>query len=133
VKTVYRYLVKKFVGPFVLTFIFALIIFLMQFLWLYVDELVGKGLEIHLILELLFYASAGFVSSSAPLAILLSSLMTFGSMGEHYELVALKSAGISLSKLMIPLSIFSIFIGIISFVFSNHIAPRSFVQYKHLF
>jgi len=120
-------------GPFVLTFAFALVIFLMQFLWLYVDELVGKGLEIHLILELLLYASAGFVASSAPLAILLSSLMTFGSMGEHYELVALKSAGIPISKLMISLSVFTIFIGIISFIFSNDIAPRAFLQHKNLF
>ena len=131
-KIVYKYLIKKFVGPFLLTFFFTLVIFLMQFLWLYVDELVGKGLEIHLILELLFYASVGFVASSASLAILLSSLMTFGTMGEHYELIALKSAGISISRLMIPLSVFCIVIGIISFVFSNHIAPRSFIQYKHL-
>ena len=132
-KVVYKYLIKKFVGPFALTFLFTLVIFLMQFLWLYVDELVGKGLEIHLILEFLFYASAGFVASSTPLAILLSSLMTFGAMGEHYELVALKSAGIPISKLMLSLSVFSIFIGIVSFVFSNHIAPRSYLQHKHLF
>ena len=125
-------MIKKFVGPFILTFAFALVIFLMQFLWLYVDELVGKGLEIYLILKLLFYASAGFVASAAPLAILLSSLMTFGSLGEHYELVALKAAGIPVSKLMIPLSVFTIFIGIISFVFSNNIAPRSYLQYKNL-
>ena len=131
-KIIYKYLIRKFVGPFALTFAFTLVIFLMQFLWLYVDELVGKGLEIHLVLELLFYASAGFVASSTPLAILLSSLMTFGYMGEHYELVALKSAGISISKLMLPLSVFTIFIGIVSFVFSNNIAPRSYLRYKNL-
>ena len=125
-------MIKKFVGPFILTFAFALVIFLMQFLWLYIDELVGKGLEIYLILELLLYASAGFVSSSAPLAILLSALMTFGSMGEHYELVALKSAGIPINKLMISLSAFAIFIGVISFVFSNNIAPRAYLQYRNL-
>lgn len=127
-----RYLIKKFVGPFLLTFIFAMVIFLMQFLWLYVDEMVGKGLEIHLILELLFYASANFVSSSAALAILLSSLMTFGSLGEHYELVALKSAGIPISRLMISLSFFAILIGIASFWFSNNVAPKSFIKFKSL-
>ena len=131
-KIVYKYLIKKFVGPFALTFSFSLVIFLMQFLWLYVDELVGKGLEIYIILQFLFYASASFVASSASLGILLSSLMTFGAMGEHYELVALKSAGISITTLMIPLSVFTIFIGIISFVFSDSVAPRSFLKQKNL-
>lgn len=131
-KIINRYLIKKFIGPFLLTFVFVMVIFLMQFLWLYVDEMVGKGLEISLILELLFYASANFVSSSSGLAILLASLMTFGSMGEHYELVAFKSAGIPISRLMFSLSIFALFIGIISFWFSDNVAPKAFIKSKSL-
>ena len=81
-------MVKKFVSPFFLTFFLALLIIDMQFLWKYVDDLVGKGLEWYLILELLFYVSATFVTLALALAVLLSSLMTFGNLGEKYEIVA---------------------------------------------
>ena len=106
-----------------MTFFIALFIILMQFLWKYVDDLVGKGLEWHIILRLLFYASATFVPLALPLAILLSSLMTFGNLGEHFELVALKSSGISLQKFMMPLIILVIFISLSAFYFSNNILP----------
>lgn len=95
----------------------------MQFLWKYVDEMVGKGLEWYLILKLLFYASATFVPLALPLSILLSSLMTFGNLGERYELVAMKSAGISLWKIMTPLIFISTLISIFAFFFSNNILP----------
>ncbi len=104
----------------------------MQFLWKYVDELVGKGLEIHLILELLLFASATFVSMAAPLAVLLSSLMTFGSLGERYEIVALKSAGIPISKLMIPLALLSVVIAGGSFWFSNNVSPKAYIKMRTL-
>jgi len=106
-----------------MTFFIALFIILMQFLWKYVDDLVGKGLEWHVILQLLFYASATFVPLALPLAILLSSLMTFGNMGEHFELVALKSSGISLQKFMRPLIIMVVVICLLAFFFSNYILP----------
>lgn len=95
----------------------------MQFLWKYVDELVGKGLEWYLILQLLFYASATFVPLAIPLSILLSSLMTFGNLGERNELVAMKSAGISLRKIMLPLIVLSFMISIFAFFFANNIQP----------
>ena len=79
-----------------MTFFISVFVLLMQFLWKYIDDLVGKGLELSVLSELLFYASATFVPMALPLAILLSSLMTFGNLGEYYELVALKSAGVSL-------------------------------------
>lgn len=104
----------------------------MQFLWVYVDELVGKGLEIKYILRLLFYASATMVSMAAPLAVLLSSLMTFGGLGEHYELVALKASGIPISKLMAPIALFCILIGIGSFWFSNAVTPQAWMKMKSL-
>ncbi|MDR1112942.1 MAG: LptF/LptG family permease, partial [Bacteroidales bacterium] len=85
-KIIYRYLIKKFLAPFVLSFFFAVFILLMQWLWKYVDDLVGKGLEIRYILKLLVYASSTMVPMAIPLAVLLSSLMTFGNLGERYEI-----------------------------------------------
>ncbi|MDR1757644.1 MAG: LptF/LptG family permease [Bacteroidales bacterium] len=132
-KIVYRYFIKKFMGPFVITFFFALVILLMQFLWLYVDDLVGKGLEIKLILELLLYASATMVAMAAPLAVLLASLMTFGSLGEHYELVALKSAGISIHRLMLPVALLALLIGVSAFFFTDKVSPKAWYKMKSLF
>ena len=131
-KIIYRYLFKKFLGPFALTFFFALFILLMQYLWKYVDDLVGKGLEISIILELLFYASATFVSLAAPLAVLLSSLMTFGSLGEQYEIIAIKSAGISIKKLISSLTLVSIIIAVGAFWFSDQVAPKAHLKVKSL-
>ena len=131
-KIIYRYLFKKFLGPFALTFFFALFILLMQFLWKYVDDLVGKGLEIAIVLEFLFYASATFVSLAAPLAILLSSLMTFGSLGERYEIIAMKSAGIPIKKLIFALSLFVFFIACSSFWFSDNVAPKAYFKMRSL-
>ena len=131
-KIIYRYLIKNFLGPFVLTCFFADFILLMQWLWKYVDDLVGKGLEIKYILELLFYASATMMPMAVPLAMLLSSLMTFGNLGERYEIVAMKSAGISIKKLMIPLAMVAFVIACFSFAFSNWLVPKSYVKMKSL-
>ncbi len=95
----------------------------MQFLWKYIEDLVGKGLDWTIIAELLLYSSAGLVPMALPLAILLSSIMIFGNLGEHYELVALKSAGISLQRIMYPLIIVSIIISAGAFFFSNNVLP----------
>lgn len=95
----------------------------MQFLWKWIDDLVGKGLEINEISELLFFASVRFVPLSLPISMLLASVMTFGALGEKSELVAMKSAGMSLRKIMNPLIVFVIFISIGSFLFSNYVMP----------
>jgi len=113
-------MLKSYLGPFLLTFFITIFILLMQFLWKYVDDLVGKGLEWTVILRLIYYASATFVPLALPLAVLLSSLMTFGNLGEHYELVAIKSSGISLQKAMQPLTILAVVISISAFLFSNY-------------
>ncbi len=118
-----RLFLKMYVGPFILTFFIAIFVLLMQFVWKYIDDLVGKGLDFWIIGQLLFYASATFVPMALPIAILLSSLMTFGNFGEHYELAAAKSVGISLIKMMKPLIILSIFISASAFYFSNNILP----------
>ena len=101
----------------------------MQFLWKYVDDFVGKGFDIDVIVELMFFASATFVPMALPLAVLLSSLMTFGNLGENYELVAIKSSGISLQKAMKPLIIFIIFVSIGAFYFSNNILPKANLKF----
>lgn len=123
VKKLDKFILKSYIGPFVLTFFIALFILLMQFLWRYLDEIVGKGLGIGVISELMLYACSSLVPMSLPLAVLLSSIMTFGNMAEHYELMAIKSAGISLVKIMRPLVIFVVGISICAFLFSNNIMP----------
>ncbi len=122
-KKLHQLVLRTYIGPFIMTFFIALFILLMQFLWKYIDDLVGKGLEWYIIGELLFYASATFVPLALPLAILLSSIMTIGSLGENYELVALKSAGISLTKIMWPLVIVSLMLVLSAFYFSNNVLP----------
>src|SRR3989338_110165 len=99
------FILKSFIGPFIMTFFIALFVLLMQFIWLYIDEMLGKGLEWYVIAELLVFSSANMVPLALPLAILLASLMTFGNLGEHFELVSFKAAGISLQKVMRPLII----------------------------
>ena len=126
------FILKTYLGPLVLTFFIALFILLMQFLWKYVDDLVGKGLEWYIIFKLLFYASSTFVPLALPLAILLSSLMMFGNMGEHYELVSMKAAGISLRRIMLPLVIVSIFISGLAFYFANTILPEANLKFLSL-
>jgi len=125
VKTYYKLILRSYIGPFIATFLIAIFIMLMQFLWKYVDDLVGKGLEWYIVVELLLYASATFVPLALPLAILLSSIMTMGSLGENYELVALKSAGISLTKIMLPLFVISMFLAITGFYFANNVLPAA--------
>ncbi len=131
-KKIYLLVLRSYLGPLILTFFVAVFILLMQFLWKYIDDLVGKGLEWYIVLELLFYASSTFVPLALPLAILLSSIMTFGNMGEHYELVAMKSSGISLWKIMRPLIILSIAISGVAFYFSNNVLPIANLKFKSL-
>jgi lipopolysaccharide export system permease protein len=107
-------------------------ILLMFFLFKYVDDLIGKGFEWYVILELMFYASASNVSLALPLAVLLSSIMTFGTLGENYELVAIKSAGISLQKAMMPLFFAIIFLAVGSFLFSEYMLPKANLKYGSL-
>jgi lipopolysaccharide export system permease protein len=118
-----KLIVRAFVGPFIATFFITLLVLVMQFFWLYIDDFVGKGLSTGLILEFIWYQSAVLVPLALPLAVLLSSLMTFGNLGETYELVAIKSAGISLLRFMRPLFFVTVVICGIAFLFSNYIIP----------
>jgi lipopolysaccharide export system permease protein len=118
-----KLIIRAFVGPFVATFFITLLVLVMQFFWLYIDDFVGKGLDAGLIFEFIWYQSAVLVPLALPLAILLSSLMTFGNLGESFELVAIKAAGISLLRFMRPLFILTVFICGIAFLFSNYMIP----------
>lgn len=118
-----KLIVKAFIGPFIGTFFITLLVLIMQFFWLYIDDFVGKGLSVNIILEFIAYQSAALVPLALPLSILLSSIMTFGNLGESYELVAIKSAGISLLRFMRPLLMVTIFICGIAFLFNNYIIP----------
>lgn len=126
------FILKTYLGPLVMTFFIALFILLMQFVWKYIDDLVGKGLEWYVIFQLLFYASSTFVPMALPLAILLSSLMTFGNLGEHYELVSMRSAGVSLRRVMAPLVVVSIMISGLAFYFANTVLPMANLKFLSL-
>ncbi|HNS11133.1 MAG TPA: LptF/LptG family permease [Bacteroidia bacterium] len=116
---------RAFAGPMVLTFLISLFVLLMQFLWKYIDDLVGKGLDWIIIGKLMVYVSITLVPLALPLAILLSSIMTFGNMAEHFEITACKSAGMSLQRIMRPLIVTAILICITAFFFSNVILPMA--------
>ena len=118
-----KLIVKSFIGPFVATFFITLFVLVMQFFWLWIDDFVGKGLDAFTIFKFIWYQSAVLIPLALPLAVLLSSLMTFGNLGETFELVAIKSAGISLLRFMSPLFVVAIVISIGAFLFSNYVIP----------
>ncbi|MDR0766175.1 MAG: LptF/LptG family permease [Odoribacteraceae bacterium] len=132
-KKLHWYMMKSFTGPFVATFFISMFVLIMQFLWLHIDDLVGKGLEWTVIAQLLFYASMTLVPLGIPLAVLLASIMTFGNLGENYELTALKSAGISLYRIMKPLVFFIITLTVLAFYFSNNVLPYANLKTRTLF
>ncbi|GAC1483463.1 MAG: hypothetical protein NVS1B13_07770 [Flavisolibacter sp.] len=115
--------IKAFIGPFIATFFITLLVLVMQFFWLYIDDFVGKGLAVGVILEFIWYQSAVLVPLALPLSVLLSSIMTFGNLGESYELVAIKSSGISLLRFMRPLFLVTLVICGVAFLFANYIIP----------
>ena len=124
-KTIDRLLIRNFLKPFVLIFLVAMFVLILQLLWKHIDDLVGKGLELSIIAELVFYMSATVVPLALPVAVLIAGIMTFGDMGEHYELVVLKSAGVSLFRFVMPLLILATFISMGAFLFSNYVLPVS--------
>ena len=128
IKRLHIFLLKSFLPVFAMTFFIVLFIVLMQFLWRYIDDLVGKGLEIKVIAELFFYAAICMVPTALPLAILLASLMTFGNLGERSELTAMKAAGISLLRTMMPLIILISGVSVGAFFFQNDILPKAQVK-----
>ena len=128
IKKLYIFMLSTFLPQFLMTFFICLFIVMMQFLWGHLSDLVGKGLGIGVLSELIFYAALSFVPLALPLAILLASLMTFGNLGEHVELTAMKSSGISLLKVMSPLVVFLSFVAVGAFFFQNNVIPQAQVK-----
>ncbi len=116
-------IIKAFIGPFIATFFITTFVLVLQFMWLYIDDVVGKGIDAFTVLRLLMYVAATVVPLALPLAVLLSSIMTLGNLGETYELVAIKSAGISLLRFLRPLAVVSFIITVIAFFFNNNVLP----------
>lgn len=121
-----QFILKSFVGPFFAILLVVVFILVMQFLWLYIDELVGKGLSLKVILEFLGWGSVTMLPLSLPLATLLASMMTLGTLGENNELLAIKAAGISLQRVMIPLGICCALISVGAFFISNDLIPVAY-------
>ena len=121
-----QFILRSFIGPFIAILFVVIFILMMQFLWLYIDELVGKGLSMKVILEFLGWGSATLLPLSLPLATLLASMMTLGTLGENNELLAIKAAGISLQRVMIPLAIVCLLVSIGAFFISNDLIPLAY-------
>lgn len=131
-KILHRYMLKQFIGPFIGAFFIVVVTLLMQSLWKYIDDLVGKGLPVMAIGELLLYAAVWLSNMAFPLAVLLASIFTLGNMGENYELIAFKSAGISLQRILFPLIVLAFAISIGAFFFLNNVAPVAFLKWRTL-
>lgn len=125
-------IIKSFLGPLLLTFSIAEFVLLLQFLWKQLEKMIGKGLETTVILQLIWYISATLVPMALPLAILLASIMTLGNFGERYELVAMKSSGISLWRILRPLMIVSFLLSGFAFFFSNNYMPIANMKMRTL-
>ena len=123
-----QFILKSFVGPFLAVLAIVVFILVMQFLWLYIDELVGKGLEFKVILEFLMWGSFQTLPLAIPLATLLSSMMTLGGMGEKFELTAMKASGISLSRVLLPMTVVGVIISIGAFFVGDRLVPYSMNQ-----
>ncbi|QKJ28580.1 YjgP/YjgQ family permease [Mucilaginibacter mali] len=131
-KKIHLLILKSFIRPFIVTFFIVMFVLLMLFLFKYIDDLIGKGFEWYIIMELMVYSSATNVAMALPLSVLLSSIMTYGSLGENYELVAIKSAGISLRRALYPMLIAVCGLSVSAFFFSEYMLPVANLKYYNL-
>ena len=123
IKKLDKLIIRSFVGPFIATLLISIFVLVMQVFWLWIDDLVGKGLDFLVVMKLIGFITATIVPLALPLSLLLSSIMTFGKLGESFELVAIKSAGISLERFMRPLLVVAIGLGGVAYLFANNIIP----------
>ena len=122
-KTIHKLVLKAYLGPMLMTFFIVIFVLMMNFVWRYIDELVGKGLDAMVIIELICYATVNMITMGLPLAMLLAAIMTMGNLGENYELLAMKSAGMSLLQIMKPLIIVVGLISVGGFFIINDLVP----------
>lgn len=132
IKKLDKLIIKAFIGPFLATFFIALFILVIQFFWLYIDDFVGKGIDTLTLIQFIAYVSTTLVPLALPLGILLSSIMTFGNLGESFELVAIKSAGIPLVRFMRPVLFVSVLLGLVAFAFANYVIPVAELKMRTL-
>lgn len=125
-------IIRSFIGPFIATFFITLFVLIIQFFWLWIDDFVGKGIDGSIIIRLITYLSATLVPLALPLAVLLSSIMTFGNLGETFELVAIKSAGIGLLRFMRPLFVIAFLLAGLAFMFNNFVIPVANLKMRTL-
>lgn len=121
-----KFILKAFIGPFVAVLLVVVFILMMDFLWIYIDELVGKGLGLRVILEFLMWGACTILPLALPLATLLSSMMVIGQMAENNELLAIRSAGVSFARVLIPLTIAAIIISIGAYYAGNDLVPKAY-------
>ena len=133
IKKLDKLIIKSCLGPFIVTFFVSIFVLMMQIIWKYIDDLVGKGLDFYTIGQFIWYASASLITLAMPIAILISSIMTFGNLGESFELVAIKSSGISLLRFMRPLMFIAILLSGITFLFANYVIPYANLKFVTLY
>ncbi|HUS01211.1 MAG TPA: LptF/LptG family permease [Chitinophagaceae bacterium] len=133
IKKLDKLILKAFTGPFIVTFLITLFVLMMQILWKYIDDLVGKGLDVITLTKFIIYASATLITLALPIAVLLSSIMTFGKLGENFELVAIKSSGISLLRFMRPLFFIALVLCFITFLFANYVIPVANLKFVTIY
>lgn len=129
-KKIDKLILSSFIPPFIAAFFIAIFVLMMQFLWLWIDDLIGKGVSIWVIFELLGYLLVTFIPMAIPIAILIAGVMVFGALGENYELSSMKSAGISLLRIMRMAIIIGVALGIFSYFSANYIIPEANLKYK---
>ena len=125
-KTIHKLVLKAYLGPLVMTFFIVTFVLMMNFVWRFIEDLTGKGLSADVIIELIFYATINMIPLGLPLALLLAGIMTMGNMGENFELQAMKSAGMSLMRIMQPLIIVTLFVSVGSFFLVNNLVPYAY-------
>lgn len=132
IKRVDLLVLRSYIGPFLATFVLSMFLFLMQFLWKYIDELVGKGIEPLILMKLIFYSLADLVPMALPLTVMVAGLMTFGNLSESFELVALKANGISLFRILRPVFLLMLGLALVNFFFMNIVIPKANLEAKAL-
>jgi lipopolysaccharide export system permease protein len=132
-KKIDKLISTSFIGPAILSYFIATFVLIMQFLWKYIDEILGKGLSIFELLELIFYYAVTLIPMAVPITVLISSVMVFGDMAEKYELSSMKSAGISLIRIMLPSMVIACGIGLFSLFAANFLKPASLLQFNKRF
>jgi len=130
VKKIDKLLLTSFFPPFVVTFFIALFVLIMQTLWVYIDDIIGKGASLGMITEFMFYLSISHFIMALPIAVLISSVMVMGNLAEHYELSSMKSAGLSLLRVMRPLMFACAGVAVFSWITANFLTPVANLKFK---